>query len=56
MQEQKQKYSELLKSKDITQEEFNTYIFSDKKILKEIKNEAKIPIEATGNIENGIGN
>lgn len=56
MQEQKQKYTELLEDKDITQEEFDTYISTDEDTLKEIQNGIKIPVSSTGNVENGIGN
>ena len=56
MQEQEQGYKELLASGDITQMEFNVYISTDKGILKEIQNGARVSKSATGSIDNGIGN
>jgi len=56
MQEQEQRYKELLASGDITQSEFATFISTDKATLKEIQNGARISKSATGSIDNGIGN
>lgn len=55
MQEQEKQYKALLTSGDITQQEYDTFISTDKATLKEIQKGAKISKSATGSIDNGIG-
>lgn len=55
MQEQERQYKALLANDDITRQEYDTFISTDKAMLKEIQQGGKISKSATGSIENGIG-